>query len=98
MKPNILDEAKLITAGGRQDEYGHPFHDFNRIATMWSAYLGVPVTAEQVAICQVLLKASRLAHSPGHHDSLVDIAGYARCAEMVRDYNDAPTNFERDTS
>jgi hypothetical protein len=32
---------------------------------------------------QILVKISRLVETPGHYDSLVDIAGYARVANMI---------------
>lgn len=33
----------------------------------------------------ICVKLARLIHSPDHVDSLVDIAGYARCACMIID-------------
>ncbi len=36
-----------------------------------------------VAMLMVLMKVARLATNPTHKDSLVDIAGYARCGERV---------------
>lgn len=41
--------------------------------------------AEDVAAAMRLVKESRLVNSPGHQDSMVDIAGYARTEEMCRD-------------
>ena len=32
---------------------------------------------------QILVKVSRIVETPGHYDSLVDIAGYARVANMI---------------
>lgn len=83
---SILDEAARITSRDRQDVYGHPADDYGRTAAMWSAYLGVPVSAEQAMVCMILVKVSRLANTPGHRDSLVDIAGYARCIEMLEEH------------
>lgn len=67
----------------RQAVYGHPADDYARTAAMWSAYLGVEVTALQAQMCMVLVKVSRLANTPTHRDLLVDIAGYARTYEMT---------------
>jgi len=36
-----------------------------------------------VAMLMVLMKVARLATNNTHRDSLIDIAGYARCAERV---------------
>ena len=80
---NILYEADKLTSGDRGRDYGHPLDDYTRTAALWSAYLGLTVTAEQAQVCMMLVKISRLKNSPAHHDSLVDIAGYARTYEMT---------------
>lgn len=85
---NILDEANKLTSRDRHDDYGHPYHDFNRTAQLWTALLGVPVTARQVGLCMIAVKLSRQVNK-GKRDNLVDIAGYARTVEMVDE-------FERD--
>ena len=83
---SILQEADKIVTSDRQDVYGHPFNDFSRIAGMWAAYLGHHITPEDVALMQVMVKVSRLRHSPTHRDRIVDIAGYAKCFDLVREY------------
>lgn len=85
MVETVLEEAARITSIDRQGSYGHPLEDFGRTAQIWSAILGQFITAEQVALCMIGVKLSRLVQSPGHRDSLVDIAGYARTYEMVRE-------------
>jgi len=49
---------------------------------MWSAILGIDVTAEQVGLCMIAVKISRMCHAI-KHDSLVDIAGYAETISML---------------
>ena len=61
--------------------YGGPYRNLKQTAELWTAYLGFPVAAHQVAACQILTKLSRLAETPDHDDSVVDIAGYAHCYE-----------------
>lgn len=80
---SILDEAKALTSGDRNRDYGHPADDYGRTAAMWSAILGVEVTARQAILCMVAVKISRLCHSPDHRDSVVDVAGYADCYQRV---------------
>ena len=80
----VLDEAARLTAGERQADYGHPIEDHTRTATMWSALLGRPVTAEQVCLCMVALKLSRQCHKP-KRDNLVDACGYLRNVEMIEE-------------
>lgn len=67
----------------RGNVYSHPYSNHKRIAELWSAYLEFPITAFQASVMQILVKISRLVETPGHYDSLVDIAGYARVAHMI---------------
>ncbi len=85
VESSILQEADAIINGPRQDAYGHPGLNFQRIALKWSVTLGIPVTREQVAICMIDLKTSRLINEPTHRDSWLDIAGYAGCADRFRE-------------
>ena len=79
---SILHEAHGLVHGDRGKDYGHPFDDLGRTAAMWTALLGVPVTAEKVAMCMVALKLSRLCNEY-KRDSVVDVAGYAEVLDMV---------------
>lgn len=81
---DILHEAYRLTSGDRQNSYGPPDQDFQRTATMWEVLLGCPVSTVQVAMCMVAPKMSRMTHQP-KRDSLVDMAGYTRCAQMCID-------------
>lgn len=83
----ILDEAKRITGGTRQNDYGHPSQDFRKTAQMWTAILSGKLGAESVsemdvALCMIAVKLARQSHRH-KRDNLVDIAGYARTAAMV---------------
>lgn len=78
---NILKEAQEIVDGKRRDDYGHPAENHARTAMMWSAYLGVKISPRQVCILNILQKCSRDAHSQ-IHDNLVDVAGWARNAQL----------------
>lgn len=81
---NILEEANSLVHGDRAVDYDHPLDDFSRTAAMWSAILGVPVTAEQVGLCMIAVKLSRQVNRP-KRDNLVDIAGYAETVQMCLD-------------
>lgn len=81
---SVLEEAQRIVHGARQQAYGHPREDFARTAGMWSAILGIDVEPHHVALCMIALKLGRLAHSPGHRDSIVDVAGYAATLDMLK--------------
>lgn len=79
---SVLQEAQRITRGDRNEAYGEPIDEHDRIAEYWSTFLGVPVTGEQVAMMMVLLKVARQGHAY-RRDSLVDIAGYADCCQRI---------------
>lgn len=78
------DPAEVVAE--RQQAYGHPSDNFDRTAGLWSAYLAGldrELTAADIAAMMVLVKIARIAYSPGHVDSWVDVQGYARCGLEV---------------
>lgn len=85
---SILQEAENLVGGSRNQVYGEPLDDFNAIAGMMQAYWDKKVNKKfdhhVVAHFMMLVKIARLANSQYHRDSLVDIAGYARCAERCQ--------------
>jgi hypothetical protein len=85
-KESILDEAQRIVGGDRAKAYGHPRQDFERTAKIWEAITGRSFTAMEVSLCMIGVKISRQVNSE-KRDNLVDIAGYARTAEMVMEAN-----------
>ena len=91
-RARILREAEALICGDREADYGPPGLNFQRIAAMWGAYLGHPVTAAQVCDCMALLKLARLAHQSTHDDSRTDAAGYlALGAEVAAQPQPAPS-------
>jgi hypothetical protein len=80
---SVLEEAKRLINGDRNNQYGPPTQDFKRTADMATAFgftvNGLPLQAHHVAIFMMLLKTSRLAWTPGKRDSWVDAAGYSGC-------------------
>ena len=88
MTETILAEADRIAGECRSRDYGHPLDNHERIAAIWNVQLGprlsAPITALDVAIMMVGLKLARLVNSPNHRDSLVDAAGYIKCADMIQ--------------
>ena len=74
----MSQENKLVAevVDGRRSVYGNPEEVFPRHAQVWSAILGVPVTAEQVALCLIGYKLVRTADAPDYSDNSDDIEGY----------------------
>jgi len=82
VKASIADEAKRIVSGARRAAYGTPEDNFARIAHYWNAYAlckgwSVTFTAADVSPMMRGMKEARLAETPDHRDSFVDIVGYA---------------------
>jgi hypothetical protein len=78
----MIDEAKSIVEGKRNEDYGNINDSFLRIAGLWSAYTGFTITKYDVAKMMILLKVSR-AKNGNHRDSYVDIVGYVECVDKL---------------
>jgi hypothetical protein len=86
----ILDEASRITASDRNNAYGHPALHHAATAAAFTAYLvrtgkmsaEHSLSATDWEMAMILDKVMRFANKPSR-DALVDIAGYARCAEKA---------------
>lgn len=88
IKTAIADEAINIVYGARRSAYGKPEDNFARIARFWDAYFkntgrDIDVTAADVSPMMRLMKEARLAETPDHRDSFVDLIGYAMTGAEV---------------
>jgi hypothetical protein len=87
-KKPLLQRANELISGDRQTNYGNKLQNFAQIAMFWNATLATkltsPVTPEDVALCMMGVKMARLAKSPDHEDSILDVAGYAGCYEALQ--------------
>lgn len=95
---SILEKASEAVSGDRMRYYGHPKDNHRRTAILWNAYFDARVVgtacdgvfashevgAVDVCYLNILQKISRDMATP-HEDTLVDIAGYARNIELVRE-------------
>ena len=86
MSDNILIDAQRLTSHDRQETYDHPLDNHQRIADYLNIFLGDQLswalTARQAALMQIFVKLAREQHCQ-KRDNLLDIAGYARCVEMI---------------
>lgn len=78
-RSEVLDAARQAVTVDRAATHGNLEDNFKSIAVLWSARLGVDITAEQVAIMMIDIKTVRAWGNPGHADNWVDMAGYAAC-------------------
>ncbi|MBL8582813.1 MAG: hypothetical protein JNL61_11380 [Rhizobiaceae bacterium] len=80
----ICRQAADLVSGDRKDTHGDTTRNHQNIARLWSAYLDVPVTPDQVAMMMVLLKVARTKSGAFNIDDFRDMAGYAGCAGEIR--------------
>ena len=78
---DILNTAAELISGDRAATYGDATVSHQRIADLWSTYLGTPepLSAVDVAACLILMKVSR-SKGAAHRDNWIDMAGYAALA------------------
>lgn len=89
-RSDILDLAKRCVCGDREQDYGSPEQNFERIAEMWESYMAgkccgsdVCILPEDVAAMLALLKIARIASGHAKADNWVDLAGYAACGGEI---------------
>ena len=84
----MLNEA-LDVFDKRGKTYGDAATHWADVAALWTILTGHPITAAQAVSMMIGLKQLRLKSTPHHHDSIVDIAGYAAVMANVRAANGA---------
>lgn len=82
-RSTILKEAECIVSRDRPNDYGPPEDSFERIAQLWTAYMGVDFFPADVAAMMALLKIARIKACPAHLDNWLDLAGYAACGGEI---------------
>ncbi len=79
-RKECLDAAAGCVLKDRQNQYGRPENNFERIAQMWNGYLGTnSIKPWDVAAMMGMLKMARARFNPKYADNWVDLAGYAAC-------------------
>lgn len=84
-RAEILEKAKQVVIGAREDAYGSPEDNFAKIAELWSVYLDKGIDSEDVAVMMILLKVARIRGGQAKEDNWVDIAGYAACGGEIQE-------------
>ena len=73
----MINEAKDLINGDRQDEYGPPNKHFSDIAQGWSVIFDRKIYPFEVALAMDWVKTCRACKSPELEDSWVDKIGYS---------------------
>ena len=90
-KESILSIAQRVTTGDRRRDYDKATPNHERIAEAWNWYISNrkgandAISALDVAHMMILLKLARACFTPTK-DSYVDIAGYAKCASQIANF------------
>ncbi len=79
-RADILDTAKALTCGDRDQDYGSPTANHIDIARGWEVLLNARITPAQVALCMVWVKMCRAKTSPQKLDHYADGAAYMAIA------------------
>ena len=91
-RKEILDNAAKCVSGDREQDYGSPERNFERIAEFWEIYLrdkavasntDLTILPEDVAAMLALLKIARIASGHAKADNWIDLAGYAACGGEI---------------
>jgi hypothetical protein len=80
---NILEEA-LMVVKDRQTKYGSPLAHWKLTTDLINARFGTSLKPADWAVCMVLDKIARQAHSHAR-DNWVDIAGYANGGALINE-------------
>jgi|SRR5690606_20858019 len=89
-RTKALDEAKTLINGDRQEEYGTPQVNFQRIVDLWNVLIPRPDRSwsrGDVALALLGLKMARAAQGY-KRDTYIDIAGYAGLAVELNEMED----------
>jgi hypothetical protein len=79
---DILTESRA-TIEDRGMDYGSPTDTMSRTASLWSAYLEMPVTDYQVSMCLALVKIARSMET-SKVDNYIDGAAYFAISGQLR--------------
>ena len=91
-KEDVLQKAKDLVTGDRNDTHGDAFDNHAEIAEFWNIFLDkklqamASITADDVALMMVLMKiSSRNQGKKVNIDNFVYMAGYAAIAGEIND-------------
>lgn len=87
-RAGILEAARVCVCGEREQDYGTPEDSLSLIGKLWTAYMGITFTSNDVAMMMALLKVARIKNGD-KADNFVDLTGYAACAGEIATKEDA---------
>jgi hypothetical protein len=85
----MLTTAATLVSGDRDRTHGSKETNFQNIADLWNAYLGIrsdpasPLNATDIGLMMGLLKIARTQHGAHNADDFIDGCGYIACAGEI---------------
>jgi hypothetical protein len=76
MRETVLETARNVITVEREGQYGTPADNFGLIASFWTEYLDLEITAHDVSIMMALLKLARIRTGGFNLDNYIDTCGY----------------------
>lgn len=96
MSDDILQQAAQLITTQRQEQYGHPSVNFERIATGWQIIFDDgEFTPERVALAMVWTKICRQLHAH-NQDNLIDAIGYILTIDHINERQQQINNILKD--
>jgi len=80
---DILEKALSLVTGDRAEQHGDYIKTHRKVAALWSAFLGVEISASKVPLMLALLKMARADQGKYNPDDYVDLAGYGAIAGAI---------------
>ena len=90
---DYLTKAIELVSGERAKEYGDKVSNHWNIANFWTMYLGMRVTAHDVAIMMTLLKIARTKLGDRTDDTYIDASAYMAIAGECEKKNKEQLEF-----
>ncbi len=92
---DIAKKASELVSGDRDRQHGDKVKNFQNIATIWNAYLGIaekrmgrPLDARDVGNMMALMKVARQFSGEVNMDDFIDACGYLACAGEIAALDD----------
>tara|TARA_R110002020_G_scaffold73888_3_gene189498 strand:+ start:11304 stop:11651 length:348 start_codon:yes stop_codon:yes gene_type:complete len=76
LRGRMLDKAKELTMGDRNESYGEPYENMKRAADVFNAITGRDLSASEISTVQEAIKLARRKTSPTKADNYVDDMAY----------------------
>lgn len=75
-RKECLDAAKQCVCSDRNQQYGSPDVNLEKIAEFWTTYKGVEFSTKDVGVMMALLKIARISSGQSKDDNYIDACGY----------------------